>query len=250
MALIECPECKKQISDKARACIHCGYPISKIKLQNEHIEQHPNEDAKLDTSTQPQNQVLETRSAPEEQSLKPLMDSQTKKKIIIAVVAVLILFVTIWIVAVAVENKASRERDLSNVFDISFNMTMEDIIEYEAKTYGNTDYNFDSEINRLDFEKYGDDDWKHRYFFDKETGLLKSFHYSGIFVTFGNDSDAECEHVNVLKRKLLREIGEWDENPTGSIRKVAYGKINGIPCKVTYYDGATQEIFLSKDDKK
>ncbi len=249
MALIECPECKKQISDKARACIHCGYPISKIKLQNEHIEQHPNEDAKLDTSTQPQNQVSERRSAPEEQSLKPLMDSQTKKKITISVVAVLILFVTIWIVAVAVENKASRERDLSNVFDISFNMTMEDIIEYEAKTYGNNDYNFDSEINRLDFEKYGYDDWKHMYFFDKETGLLDSVHYWDISVV-GNDSSAECEHIRIIKRNLLKEIGEWDENPMGSIRKVAYGKINGIPCKVTYYDGATQEIILGKDDKK
>ena len=27
MALIKCPECKKQISDKAKQCIHCGCPI-------------------------------------------------------------------------------------------------------------------------------------------------------------------------------------------------------------------------------
>lgn len=26
--LIICPECGKEISDKAKACIHCGYPIS------------------------------------------------------------------------------------------------------------------------------------------------------------------------------------------------------------------------------
>ncbi|MEO2799991.1 zinc ribbon domain-containing protein, partial [Flavonifractor plautii] len=26
MALISCPECGKQISDQAPACIHCGYP--------------------------------------------------------------------------------------------------------------------------------------------------------------------------------------------------------------------------------
>lgn len=248
MALIECPECKKQISDKAHACIHCGYPIPKIKPQNEHIEQHPIEDAKLDTSIQPQNQVAETRSAPEEQLLKPHMDSQTKKKITIAVVSVLLIMFTVWIITVAIENKASRERDLSNVFDISFDMTMEDIIEYEAKTYGNTDYDFDPKNNRLDFEKYGYDDWKHKYFFDKETGLLKSFHYSGILVTFGDDSDAECEHVKLLKRKLLKEIGEWDENPSNSVRKVAYGKIDGIPCKVLYFDGATQEIGVYKED--
>lgn len=29
MALIECPECGKEISDKAESCPHCGFPISK-----------------------------------------------------------------------------------------------------------------------------------------------------------------------------------------------------------------------------
>ena len=27
MALINCPECGKEVSDKARSCIHCGYPL-------------------------------------------------------------------------------------------------------------------------------------------------------------------------------------------------------------------------------
>jgi ribosomal protein L7/L12 len=30
MALIKCPECNKDISDKAEVCIHCGYPIQKL----------------------------------------------------------------------------------------------------------------------------------------------------------------------------------------------------------------------------
>lgn len=30
MALIKCPECGKEISDKASACIHCGYPLQKL----------------------------------------------------------------------------------------------------------------------------------------------------------------------------------------------------------------------------
>ena len=28
MALISCPECGKEVSDRAPACIHCGYPLS------------------------------------------------------------------------------------------------------------------------------------------------------------------------------------------------------------------------------
>lgn len=27
MALIKCPECGREISDKSKQCIHCGYPI-------------------------------------------------------------------------------------------------------------------------------------------------------------------------------------------------------------------------------
>lgn len=30
MALIKCPECGKEVSDKAMQCIHCGYPLSDI----------------------------------------------------------------------------------------------------------------------------------------------------------------------------------------------------------------------------
>ncbi len=29
MSLIKCPECGKEVSDKAEACIHCGFPLSK-----------------------------------------------------------------------------------------------------------------------------------------------------------------------------------------------------------------------------
>jgi len=33
MALINCPECKKEISDKAQSCPHCGCPINAIKVE-------------------------------------------------------------------------------------------------------------------------------------------------------------------------------------------------------------------------
>lgn len=34
MALIKCPECGSQISDKAPACIHCGCPASEFHVNN------------------------------------------------------------------------------------------------------------------------------------------------------------------------------------------------------------------------
>ena len=35
MALIECAECEKHVSDKAESCPHCGVPIGKLKTSNE-----------------------------------------------------------------------------------------------------------------------------------------------------------------------------------------------------------------------
>lgn len=32
MALIICPECKKEISDKSNFCIHCGYPLENLNM--------------------------------------------------------------------------------------------------------------------------------------------------------------------------------------------------------------------------
>lgn len=32
MALIPCPECNENISDKSEICIHCGYPLKKQEL--------------------------------------------------------------------------------------------------------------------------------------------------------------------------------------------------------------------------
>ena len=34
MALIKCPECGKEISDKSSQCIHCGYPLDELKINN------------------------------------------------------------------------------------------------------------------------------------------------------------------------------------------------------------------------
>lgn len=30
MALISCPECKREVSDRAALCVHCGYPLTQV----------------------------------------------------------------------------------------------------------------------------------------------------------------------------------------------------------------------------
>lgn len=38
MALINCPECGKEISDKAASCPNCGCPIKIISSENTHMQ--------------------------------------------------------------------------------------------------------------------------------------------------------------------------------------------------------------------
>ena len=33
MALIKCPECNRDVSDKANVCIHCGYPLHDFQAE-------------------------------------------------------------------------------------------------------------------------------------------------------------------------------------------------------------------------
>ena len=35
MALIKCPECGKEVSDRAANCIHCGFPLSSLRTDGE-----------------------------------------------------------------------------------------------------------------------------------------------------------------------------------------------------------------------
>jgi hypothetical protein len=37
MALITCPECKNSVSDQARTCPQCGYPIKKPEYTSQYV---------------------------------------------------------------------------------------------------------------------------------------------------------------------------------------------------------------------
>ena len=39
MALINCPECKNQVSDQARSCPQCGHPLKKVEFTT-HVVTH------------------------------------------------------------------------------------------------------------------------------------------------------------------------------------------------------------------
>ena len=58
MALISCPECGKQISDKAATCPHCGIEVQKAFMP------HPYPQHQYQPGTVTSKPVIETRRAP------------------------------------------------------------------------------------------------------------------------------------------------------------------------------------------
>lgn len=229
MALIKCPECGHEISNKARACIKCGYPLPTDFPQStmsEEIKDVPN---------------IEAENVPNSPIRKQITKEQ-KVKIGAAVLVVAIVLISFF----SIRSLVRQHRDLSAAFDFSFDMTQDDIIAYEAKKNGNNDYHYDKKYNRLDFEKYGNDDWKHRYFFDDETGLLTSVSYSDI-LTLDKDSNTKCSHVRQLKKAVLKIIGKWDRSEYDKLFYYATGQVDGVPIKIQYENGSSWEaIFIRR----
>lgn len=60
MALITCPECHGQVSDKAAACPHCGYPLERAERETEQLVSELTGvlKAKIDTDTANQGHSL------------------------------------------------------------------------------------------------------------------------------------------------------------------------------------------------
>jgi hypothetical protein len=65
MALMNCPECRRQISDKAGFCPGCGYPIASATIGSS-----PPPDQALSQGTTPQS--VEARPAPSAEPIVPL----------------------------------------------------------------------------------------------------------------------------------------------------------------------------------
>ena len=73
MALIKCPECGKEISDKAPACIHCGYPLSLLN----------SEKAKSPTVEKQNNTEVSAKENQKEYSFKIINCNGSNAKMII-----------------------------------------------------------------------------------------------------------------------------------------------------------------------
>ena len=115
MALINCPECGKEISDKAKNCIHCGYPLDSADSESlpnviENADENSDNTVHIDTSTENISQTPQTEN-------EVLFSNRYKKPIIVLiVVSALLVIAVLSIIFISLMNpqKNSSEKQTEN----------------------------------------------------------------------------------------------------------------------------------------
>lgn len=171
------------------------------------------------------------------------METKSINKKSIAIIAAVVALIAILILAFVIvrnyQQKTMESKDISSVFGFSFDMDKDEIIEYEAETYGNTEYDFNSDNNRLAFGNYELNDTAecvHYYFFD-DNNTLDSVSYSVKSKMMGT---YQCQHLVEIKKALLKTVGNWDK--TTDISTIVFGQIDGVTVKVTFYSDDTMGV--------
>lgn len=88
MALIQCPECGKEISDKANVCIHCGYPMASNTNNKQFDEYTLGEDLRMD-GTHGENNSKE--------ACKRKITFYRSKWLIIPILMICLLLLIVWL---------------------------------------------------------------------------------------------------------------------------------------------------------
>lgn len=137
MAIIKCPECNKEVSDKSEFCIHCGYPISKHeKLENTHsetISQISNNDEKQNDIQQPinannynsNNNPLTDLESGTNLTINTAPNNKKGKIIIISVIAAIVL-IAILCSTFFILNNQSKGLNIQNISIGEYKTTSDD----------------------------------------------------------------------------------------------------------------------------
>ena len=92
MALIKCPECGKEISDKSPACIHCGYPVAELGNEGGNVTEKFNSETVSDEARE-KSPVATAKQIPAEGQKREM---STTKKVIILLISLAVLCLVIW----------------------------------------------------------------------------------------------------------------------------------------------------------
>ena len=129
MALISCPECGNSVSDKAKACPKCGFPIEAI--ENQVVEEKPLGSEQEQVQKQVvQNQTykepkVNTKKAPTKADKSKTSIESVERLIIVVVVVVFIICAATNTVIAFIPNKSEGHNSVTNTESSETNKTSE-----------------------------------------------------------------------------------------------------------------------------
>jgi len=122
MALIKCPECGRDISDKAKACIHCGYPL--YKMGNFAAENQTVETKSVESQCEV-NQIAELNQSADEAGLNKEVKTKNRisGKLIVVFCVVLAVLVGAVLLIKPITQAVKRLETKAEYYDGTFNET-------------------------------------------------------------------------------------------------------------------------------
>lgn len=89
MPLINCPECGKQVSDKAPTCPNCAFPLNSISSNEATSDTEGTQSDQPESVTEKQkdgssNEAQNNNKLPDTQTKKPAQEWQKKKKQVVS----------------------------------------------------------------------------------------------------------------------------------------------------------------------
>ena len=119
MSMIKCPECGKEMSDRAASCPNCGCPIEEIKSKWGEIEAEREEKIRFKEEEKKAKEVAaEIKKKQQEEARNTVTPAMKKKRIIIGVamaVVVVIIGICAWYFGVKVPQEKSYQAYLALV---------------------------------------------------------------------------------------------------------------------------------------
>lgn len=175
MALMNCPECAKEISDKSPVCIHCGYPIEKTPANA------AQSDGFVSASNQVQTPAGQKQSIAKTQWLYPVL----------GLVVLLIVGTFGWYSYADQQTKQTRETYQAGAYNLMSDM-LETVDEAEKMTALNINVWHDA-INDTDSPT------TEKYIWDKNYGYLD---FNSAFLNMAADPDISNKRQEIASKTL------------------------------------------------
>ena len=189
MALIKCPECDKEISDKVKVCPHCGYPFQKEE----------NTAQKVEIS-----------------SVNLKIKKENKKKIIIAVIAICCVIVCIFAVVKIYKNEQAKKASAEYEEQVNAYIDNVDKIKGEMISTGAEAESLMNKTSNV---------WSNAIFKESDTETDQYAKVDGVFVEDFNDAlsslFSDSETITVIssiqngKSKVANIVKELQNPPDG-----------------------------------